>query len=254
MPALKNYFDIRNVSSSSADIYIYSPISRWGEEYGYKSAKDVQAELKAIENVSQLNVYINSPGGAVFEGTAIKSMLSRLNCKKTVYIDGLCASIATVIAFGIGAEVHMSASSLVMIHNALNQVYGNCMDFEKAAEDLKKVDNTLVAVYKNRCGDTLSEEEIRAFMADETWFSADECMSYGFIDVIDEVGTQQACLPKDFYDRYKNVPSAVLMTEVNNNDKSEMTAEEKAVLDNAEKVLAEYEKRKDDDYARYYRS
>ena len=262
MAETKNYFDIRNVTENSAEIYVYSAIHRWGEDCGYKSAKDVQSELKAIENIKQLNVYINSPGGAVFEGMSIMSMLSRLKCKKTVYIDGLCASIATVIAFGIGAEVHMASTSLVMIHNAINDVSGNYKDFEKAAADLKKIDTNLVSVYRKRCGENLTEEEIRNYMDEETWFSADECLSYGFIDVIDEAGTQQACLPKDLYDRYKNVPSSVLVsddikgadtptntgTDPEKEKKREMTAEEKAVLDRAEKVLAEYEKRKDDVY------
>lgn len=264
--AEKNYFDIRNVTENSAEIYIYTPIDRWGEEYGCKSAANVQKELKAIENVKQLKVYINSPGGSVFEGMTIKSMLSRLDCKKTVYIDGLCASIATVIAFGIGAEVHMASTSLVMIHNAINDVYGNYKDFEKAANDLKKIDTSLASVYLQKTNGSLSEKEIRDFMDAETWFSAEECLSYGFIDYIDAVGTQQACLPKDYYNRYKNVPSNVIMdggtpeqdasgnaagTSSDEPKKREMTAEERAVLESAERVLAEYEKRKDDVYARY---
>lgn len=265
----KNYFDIRNVTENSAEIYIYTSILRWGEEYGYKSATDVQKELKALENIKQLNVYINSPGGSVFEGMSIMSMLSRLRCKKTVYIDGLCASIATVIAFGIGAEVHMASTALVMIHNAINSVDGNYKDFEKAANDLKKIDSSLVSVYLQKTNGSLSEQEIRDFMDAETWFSAAECSSYGFIDYIDAAGTQQACLPKDYYNHYKNVPSSVLVDdgtpkqdasgnaagtssdEQGKLKQREMTAEEKAVLESAEKVLAEYEKRKDDVYARY---
>ena len=131
----EKYWEIKNQTETSAELYLYSTISSWGEEWGDTSAKDVINAVKNLGNISQLKIYINSPGGTVSEGMAIKAFLARQTFKKDVYIDGLCASIATAIAFGINATVHMESTALVMIHNAWTGVYGNAVELRKVAND-----------------------------------------------------------------------------------------------------------------------
>ena len=241
----EKYWEIKNQTETSAELYLYSTISSWGEEWGDTSAKDVINAVKALGNISQLKIFINSPGGTVSEGMAIKAFLARQTFKKDVYIDGLCASIATAIAFGIGAEVHMESTALVMIHNAWTGVYGNAVELRKAADDLEKHDAAIKQIYLDRTAGKLSEEEISDMMNAETWFSASECIDYGFVDEIVSGSTQAAaCLPKEYFDLYKNVPKSVSVLNVNPEIHIDITAA-KAIIDKANAALQEYSYRKE---------
>ncbi len=247
-PKSKKYWEIKNQTETSADLYIYSAISSWGEEWGDTSAKDVINAVKALGNISQLNVYINSPGGSVSEGMAIKAFLARQQYKKDVYIDGLCASIATVVAFGINANVHMDSAALVMIHNAYSCVCGNAKELRKCADDLEKHDETIKGVYLDRTAGKLNEDEIRDMMEAETWLTASECLEKGFIDEIVSGGTQAAaCLPKEYFDLYKHVPKGVSVKNEGGlpDTKNTINAETQAVIDKADAVLKEYRYRKE---------
>lgn len=241
----EKYWEIKNQTDTSAELYLYSAISSWGKDWGDTSAKDVINAVKELGNISQLKIFINSPGGTVSEGMAIKAFLARQTFKKDVYIDGLCASIATVIAFGINADVHMESTALVMIHNAWTGVYGNASELRKAADDLEKNDEAIRQVYLERTAGKLSEEEISEMMKAETWFSASECLEYGFADEIVSGGTQAAALlPREYFDLYKNVPGSVSVISESTEAKTSVTAA-LAVIDKANIVLKEYEMRKE---------
>ena len=122
---------IRNQTDDSADIYFYGDIvgndgdKWWGNDD--KCPSDVATLLKECENVSQLNIYVNSNGGDVFAGNAIYNMLKRHKAHKTVYVDGLAASIASVIVMA-GDEIIMPANSYLMIHKAWTYAMGNAND------------------------------------------------------------------------------------------------------------------------------
>lgn len=241
----EKYWEIKNQTDTSAELYLYSTISSWGEEWGDTSAKDVIKAVKDLGNISQLKICINSPGGTVSEGMAIKAFLARQTFKKDVYIDGLCASIATAIAFGIGADVHMESTALVMIHNAWTYAYGNAAELHKAADDLEKHDATIKQIYLDRTAGKLSEDEIADMMSAETWLSASECLEYGFIDDIVSCGTQAAaCLPKEFFNMYKNIPQNVSVLEENPEIKMDITVSQ-AIIDKANAALKEYSYRKE---------
>ena len=100
---MKKYWEFKNMSEDVAELYIYSEIGEdfWGESI---SATDFKEELDNLGNISNLNVYINSPGGSVFDGLAIHNMLKRHKAYKKVFVDGLAASIASVIALA-GDEI-----------------------------------------------------------------------------------------------------------------------------------------------------
>ncbi|MCM1577967.1 MAG: Clp protease ClpP [Ruminococcus sp.] len=239
------YWEIRNKTDTSADLYLYSAISSMGEEGGETSAKEVVSAVKALGKISRLNVYINSPGGTVSEGMAIKAFLARQPFEKQVYIDGLCASIATAVAFGIGAKVHMESSALVMIHNAWTCACGNAADLRKFADDLEKHDAAIKRIYLDRTGEKLGEEKISRMMAEETWLSAAECLEMGFADEIVSSGVQAAaCLPKEYFGRYRNIPKSVAVKGEDEPRKNEIAAA-KAIINKADAVLQEYRYRKE---------
>lgn len=165
---------IRNADDAS--LYIYGVIA---SEWGVSAAAVAQA-LAGLK-VGTLNVYINSPGGDVFEGRAIMAEIRRFTGKAVAHIDALCASAATSVAMAC-SEVHISEGAFFMIHEAMGACFGSKHDMRMRADLLEKVEGSIVDDYKAKTGK--SEDEIRAWMDAETWFSASEAKEHGFVDSI----------------------------------------------------------------------
>lgn len=170
------------------DLYIYGDVEGdgydwWTDEVirSETSANTFREELAAHPNVSQINIYINSRGGSVFEGTAIYNQLRRHPAHKTVYVDGFACSIASVIAMA-GDEVVMPRNALMMVHNAMMGVWGNAAELRKAADDLDKINEAGREAYLQKAGDKLTPELIAQMEDDETWLTAEECIQYGLAD------------------------------------------------------------------------
>lgn len=195
---------IKNESSDSADLQLYGEIadsSWWGDEVTPKNFKD---ELDALGNISVLNVYINSPGGDVFAGQAIHSMLKRHKAQVNVYVDGLAASIASVIAMA-GDKVIMPSNAMMMIHDPWTIAAGNAQDFRKMADDLDKIKESLIAAYLGKATN-LDEATISEMMKEEKWLTAQEAVEYGFADEVEEAKDYAASLKGRFLSLYKNIP------------------------------------------------
>lgn len=166
---------VRNADEAS--IYIYDVIDAyWGV-----SALGVIDAIAAAGDAKTLNVYINSPGGDVFEGRAIMAALGRFQGKTIAHIDSLCASAATSIALACG-EVRMSDGAFFMIHNASGLVWGDKTAMRETADLLEKVEGAIVNDYTTKTGK--DEATVRAWMDAETWFTAAEAKAEGFIDSI----------------------------------------------------------------------
>lgn len=166
---------VRNASEAS--LYIYDVIdSYWGV-----SALSVIDAVTQAAGADVLHVYINSPGGDVFEGRAIMAALARFNGKTVAHIDSLCASAATSIALSC-TEVEMSAGAFFMIHNASGLAWGDKSDMRETADLLEKIEGSIVADYMTKTGK--DEAQIVDWMNAETWFDADESLANGFIDRI----------------------------------------------------------------------
>ncbi|UOQ95794.1 Clp protease ClpP [Halobacillus shinanisalinarum] len=193
------------VGNSSADIFIYGDIERyqWLEED--TTASSFKADLDELGDVSTINLYINSPGGSVFEGVTIHNMLKRHNAHINVYVDALAASIASVIAMA-GDTIHMPKNSMLMIHNAWNIAIGNAAELRKAADDLDRINNSAVQSYLQKSGDKLDESKLQEMLDAETWLSADEAFQYGLCDVVLEENQMAASVSKELFEKYKNVP------------------------------------------------
>ncbi len=162
-------------SAAEAAIYIYAMI---GGEEGV-TALQVADSVNRAADAEVLHVYINSPGGDVFESRAIMAALARFPGKKVAHIDSLCASAATSIAMACN-EVEMSDGAFFMIHNAKGVGFGDKNSLRERADLLEKVEASIVADYTARTGK--SAEEVAVLMNDETWFSAAEALENGFVD------------------------------------------------------------------------
>ncbi|MDR1516129.1 MAG: ATP-dependent Clp protease proteolytic subunit [Synergistaceae bacterium] len=163
------------------EILIYGAVveDNWwddSEVTPFEFAKD----LKALDDVKNIHVHINSYGGDVSAGSAIYSLLKQHQARVTVRVDGFALSAASVIAMA-GDVVIMPGNAMMMIHNPAIRTYGDAAALRKNAETLDKVRNSMTAVYCEKTG--LSREEIIAMLDAETWFTANEAVGKGFADV-----------------------------------------------------------------------
>ena len=185
---MKQMWELKQKTQGTLDLYIYGDVEAdwydwWREEVvrSETSANTFRDELAAHPEVSQINIYINSQGGSVIEGTAIYNQLKRHPAHKTVYVDGFACSIASVIAMA-GDEVVMPRNTMMMLHNMWMVVQGNAAELRKAADDLDKMNEAGREAYLQKAGDKLTPEMIAQMEDDETWLTAQECMEYGLAD------------------------------------------------------------------------
>lgn len=177
----KQWYSIIN-KSDRAEIWIYEEIGEDWFSGGGVTAKGFQKELSAIK-ANQIDLHVNSPGGEVFDGLTIHNLIKQHPAKVTTYVDGLAASIASVIALA-GDKIVMAENALMMIHNPYGMTRGDAAEMRRMADTLDKVSGSIVLAYANKTGKT--DEEIKSMMDAETWMTADEAMNYGFIDEISE--------------------------------------------------------------------
>lgn len=167
----RKWFEVRNATATAADIFIYDEIGVFGV-----TAADVIVMLQGLK-VSTLNVHLNSPGGSVFDGLAIYNALNAHPASITVHIDGLAASIASVIAMA-GDEIVMAENAMMMIHRPSVGMFGYADELRKQADVLDVLEGNLVAVYAARTG--MPPEDVKAAMHAETWFTAAQAKANGF--------------------------------------------------------------------------
>lgn len=162
--------------STEAEISIYDAIG------GYDiNAKQFVDELKAVD-AETIHLRINSPGGSVIDGNAIFNALKRHSARVVVHIDGLAASMASVIAMA-GEEIRMADNALMMIHNPWTITMGDADDLRKDADLLDKMRDAIVTAYSRS---QYEPEELIAMMDEETWLTAQEALDGGFIDMIED--------------------------------------------------------------------
>lgn len=157
-----------------ADVYIYGEIGAWGDV----DAKEFADRISALD-VDRLNVYINSVGGAAWDGLAIMNALRRH--KATVYatVDALAASAASVITMGAD-HITMNRGSEMMIHDASGICVGNAADMREIADVLDKLCDSYADAYAARAGG--DREHWRGVMRAETWYTAEEAVLAGLAD------------------------------------------------------------------------
>lgn len=199
--------EIKNQTENSADLFFYGDIvseswlSEWYEDD--KCPNDVQKFLEELENVQNINIHMNSGGGSCNGGIAIYNILKRHNANITTYIDGLAASIASVIAMA-GNRIVMPENALLMIHKPLTWSGGNADKLRKDAEVLDVYQKSILSIYMTKAKDGITEEEINDMINKETWLTGKEAAQYFDIEIED--GIDAVACASDCFDRYKNIP------------------------------------------------
>lgn len=181
-----DWYRITNLGGGTASLYIYDEIGWFGV-----TASDLVDELSQLTGVTAIDLHINSPGGDVFDGLAIMNCLRAHPANVTTYVDGIAASIASVIAMA-GDRIVMGAHSQFMIHEGSGLCIGDADDMRKTAELLDFQSDNIAGVYAAKAGGT--PEEWRTRMRAETWFTAEEAVAAGLAD---EVTKRPASEPGD---------------------------------------------------------
>lgn len=175
--SLKSNFEIKNKTETNAEILLYAPI---GESFFEDSisAKAFSEELKKLPtSIKNIDLRVNSPGGSVFDGMAIYERLKNHPAKVTAYVDGLAASIASIIIMAAD-EVIVGDGAVIMIHKPMAGVAGNSTELEKMIDVLDKIENQMISIYAKKTG--LTRTEISSALAQETWYTSDEAIEMGF--------------------------------------------------------------------------
>lgn len=230
----RDFFRIRfsaprlSADNSEAEIMLYGQIiedmpENWKFSKEDKSAADFDKAIKSVKEsgAKKLTLRVNSPGGIVTEAVAMRGILCTAGFEKiSIRIEGLCASAATIIATIPGAHVQIAPGSEYMIHNPWTIDWGNAEQFEHTAQHLRAEEATTRAFYAKKTGQT--DEQIKAWMDAETWFTAEDAVKNGFCDELlaegdDGTGKIAACVTlrtmSAMKAMYSNIPSTLSVRE-----------------------------------------
>lgn len=210
----RSWFSIQaKAEADQADVLIYDYIG-----WGGVTAADFAKELQAVQ-AKTITVRMNTPGGDVFDGLAIYNSLKAHGAAIHVKVDGLAASIGSIIAMA-GSTITMGESAFLMIHNPWALVIGNANDMRDMADTLDKIGGSLAGVYATR--PKVSKEKAQAFMDAETWFTAEEAVAAGFADAIETTQTDETVENRSGFDLsgYAKVPTALQL----NHEKPDLNA------------------------------
>lgn len=182
---MKNkFYCFEKATDSSADLYIYGDIVSYEWDESDVSAFGFKKELEELGDISELNVHINSLGGSTYQGLTIYNLLKQNKAKINMYIDGIAASAASIIAMA-GDKIFMPKTAMMMIHNCWTWLEGNAKELRKTADDMDKLATAYKAAYLSKIN--ITEERLDELLEEESYLTADECIEMGFADEILEL-------------------------------------------------------------------
>lgn len=223
------YMEIRNLGAgtgNAAELYIYGDIvtETWSDSE--TSPKDITDFLNQIDQNADLTVHINSGGGSVFAGIAIYNILKRHTGHKKGIVDGLAASIASVILMACD-EIIVSAGAMIMIHKPGTYAYGNADDFAYWIGILDKCQQNMTEIYMEHAKEGVTAEQITEKLNAETWMNATDAQE--IFDVQIEERPEVAAYAGEALKRYKKTPDRIKMSSAEA-EKNRATEEENAII------------------------
>lgn len=176
----RGQFRAEATGGDEATIWLYDVIVR-DDYWGGVSALTLGKALADYRDAGVIHLRIDSPGGDVFAGRAMEQLISEHPARIISHVDGFAASAASYVARS-APEVHISKGGMFMIHKAWTFTYGNADQIRKDAELLDMIDETLVKTYADKTGQ--DPDQLREWIAAETWFNAEQSVEHGFADKI----------------------------------------------------------------------
>lgn len=204
------YMELKSVNDNGGinELYIYGDICMQKEDKWNDNdvcPQDISDFFANIDETAPLEMYINSGGGSVWGGFAIYNILKRYKGYKTAHIDGLAASISSVIPFACD-EVIGTSASMIMIHKPSNIAWGNADEIRKCADDLDRIQETIIDVYCENAVDGVSRETINEMVNAETWLTCEQAKDYFRIEV-EKSNAPVNFAKSELWKNYKNAPS-----------------------------------------------
>lgn len=196
-------YSCKATAPTEAEILIYEDVG--DSFFGGVTAKQFASDLAGLGPVKTINLRIASLGGDVNEGLAIYRRLVDHPANVIAHIDGFAASIASVIAMA-GNEIRIAEASALMIHDAWAYTAGNAKDLRSLADRLDATSGAIADVYVARTGKPL--DQVKAWMADETWFYGQEAVDAGFATSVVE-NMKIAARYNAALHKFRNAPAAL---------------------------------------------
>ena len=198
---MSRFFNITTSDDGISTIFLYGDIGDYTEVQSGRIAQ----ELMEAERVSRrIHIRINSNGGEVYSGIAIFNALRQSKADIRIYVDGIAASMASVIAL-CGKPVEMSRYARLMLHSVSGGCYGNKQDLQRCMEEIESLESSLSEIYSERLG--LDPDTIRQtyFDGEDHWLTAQEALDLGFIDgIYDADPVPEDSTPAQIYTLFNN--------------------------------------------------
>lgn len=204
--------EFKNAADSGrAELCFYGDIvSNSWQSYWYdedKCPQDIVNFLADLDGYSGVDIYINSGGGSVHGGLAIYNILKRYQGEKVVHVDGLAASIASVIAMA-GDRIIIPSTAQLMIHKPWCWVEGDADDLRKEADALDSCQAAILAAYMENVKEGITEQQIADMVNQETWLTGDRAAEYFNIEV--EQSAEAVACASDYLTKYQHTPENLL--------------------------------------------
>lgn len=190
---------VNKTSDTSAEVFLYGDIGGWMDGV---SAEDFGKDIAGLD-VETIDVRLNSGGGSVFEGQAIYNALNRHPAKITMHIDGLAASIASVIAMA-GDTINITEGSHIMIHKPWSLAMGDSKSMRKEADVLDSLESGIIDIYAARTNK--SRDQLEKWLSAETWFKGQDAVDAGFADAVIPAKRKQNAIRSNILMHYVNTP------------------------------------------------
>lgn len=236
------YIEVKNEGESeeneNTSLYFYGDIgsaqweTSWYEED--KCPDDIAKFFNAIDSNKDLDIYFNSGGGDVFAGLAIYNIIKRHNGTTTAHIDGLAASIASVIVCACDKVIVYNGSQ-IMVHKPAMCARGNSDDLKKAIEILEKAQQSIVDVYMTKVKADVERSTIEELVNNETWMTTSDIQNYFDFDIDTSIQSMTAC-NSTYFDKYNRLPQNIKQTN-SNIDKLTIEKIQQIVNDALKKVI-----------------
>lgn len=203
--------EIKNLTTDKAALFFYGDIvsdtwqsCNWLED---RCPQDIKEFLDQLSDTKEIEIYVNSGGGSVHGGIAIHNQLKRYKGRKIAYIDGIAASISSIIPLACD-EVYAYNSSQIMVHKPWSGCVGNADDMRKEAEALDSCQEAIINIYMDHVADGITQEDMINFVNSETWRTGEKITEIFKVNVIQE-DQRKAAYPSDFYNKYKRTPNCI---------------------------------------------
>lgn len=209
---VRGYIDMR-ATAAGAELYIYGDIvddeltAYW---YGGTCPQEIADFVAGLGSQEQLTIYFNSPGGDVFAGLAIQNILARHQGKKIGQVDGMAASIASVILMACD-EIVVNTGAQVMVHDPWTYVTGNSRSLRETADLLDNAKESMLDVYMTKTMEGVTREQVSDLLAAETWMRGEKVAEY--FQVVQNDAPAVAAAASDLLASYKNLPDALKQAE-----------------------------------------